>query len=127
MHNRASRSLMPNDPENLPTHPRRRLPLRYVLALIVALFALPMVTWLVWGWIESVRLDRTLDALEARHEPLDLAEFDVRPTTDAQKEASHLYAAAAKLIGESAIPTAEAARISEIIGELCTAPSDLPS
>ena len=127
MHNRASLSLMPNDPENLPTHPRRRLPLRYVLALIVALFALPMVTWLVWGWIESVRLDRTLDALEARHEPLDLADFDVKPTTDAQKEASHLYAAAAKLIGESAIPFAEAARISGIIGELCTAPSDRPS
>ena len=48
-----------------------------------------MVTWLVWGWIESVRLDRTLEALEARHEPLDLGEFAVKPTTDAQKEASH--------------------------------------
>ena len=127
MHNRASLSLMPNDPENLSTDPGRRLPLRYALALIVALFALPMVTWLVWGWIESVRLDRTLEALEARHEPLDLGEFAVKATTDAQKEASHLYAAAGKLIGERAIPTAEAARISLIIAELCTAPSDLPS
>ncbi len=107
---------MPTDPEK-PARPLRRpLPLRYVLVLIVTLFAVPIITWLIWGQIEASRLDRVLDALEARHEPLDLKEFGVKPTTAAEKEAAHLYAEAGKLIGDRAIPTAEAARLSGIIG-----------
>jgi hypothetical protein len=118
---------MPTDPEK-PARPLRRpLPLRYVLVLIVTLFAVPIITWLIWGRIEASRLDRVLDALEARHEPLDLKEFGVKPTTAAEKEAAHLYAEAGKLIGDRAIPTAEAARLSGIIGELCTPSSEGPS
>jgi hypothetical protein len=118
---------MPTDPEK-PARPLRRpLPLRYVLVLIVTLFAVPIITWLIWGRIEASRLDRVLDALEARHEPLDLKEFGVKPTTAAEKEAAHLYAEAGKLIDDRAIPTAEAARLSGIIGELCTPSSEGPS
>jgi len=102
--------------------PRRDVPLRYVLGLVAACFAVPIVAWVIWGWIEASRLDRVLDALEARHEPLDLAEFAAKPTTAAEKEASHLYTEAGRLIGERAIPTGEAARISAIIGELCSSP-----
>jgi hypothetical protein len=88
-------------------------------------FALPIVLWLVWGWIESTRLDRTLDTLEVRQERLDVADFEGKPTTPAQKEASHLYAEAGKLVGERGVGT-DAARVSRLIVELCTAPASAP-
>src|SRR4029453_12706389 len=117
---------MPNDPETPPSIPRRRWPLRYVLLFVAGWFAFPVIAWVVWSWIESARLDRALDALEARSEPLDVAQFDAKPTTPAQKEASHLYAEAGKLVGDRAIATADAARISRAIEELCTAPAGAP-
>src|SRR6476619_6778896 len=127
MHNRASPPSMPNDPESPPRIPRRRWPLRYVLLFVAGWLAFPLITWLVWGWIESARLDRTLDALEARTEPLDVAEFNAKPTTPAQTEASHLYAEAAKLVTDRAIATQAAARVSQLIQELCTTPPDTPA
>src|SRR5262245_23700894 len=115
---------MPNDPESSPNIPRRRWPLRYVLLFVAGWCALPIVGWLVWGWIESTRLDRTLDALEARKEALAIAEFEGKPTTPAEKEASHLYAEAGKLVGERGVGS-DAARVSRLIGELCTPSDDL--
>lgn len=115
---------MPDDPEGPPNIPRRRWPLRYVLLFVAGWCALPIVLWLVWGWIESTRLDRTLDALEARQERLDVADFEGKPTTPAQKEASHLYAEAGKLVGERGVATGDAARVSSLIAQVCTAAAD---
>src|SRR5689334_14005631 len=96
---------MPTDTDPSARPPRRHLPLRYFIAALICVFALPMVVWITWGWIEARRLDRTLDALEARHEPLDIDDFDVKPTTAEQREASHLYAQAGKLVDDRAITT----------------------
>ncbi len=82
--------------------------------------------WVMWGWIESARLDRALDALEARKEPLDVAQFYPKPTTPEQKEASHLYAEAGKLVGDRPVAALDAARVSRLIEELCTAPAGAP-
>lgn len=111
---------MPNDPETPPSSPRRRWPLRYILLFVTGWFAFPVIAWVVWGWIESARLDRALDALEARKEPLDVAQFYPKPTTPAQNEASHLYTEAGKLVGDRAIAPQQAARVSQLIEELCT-------
>jgi hypothetical protein len=113
---------MPNGPENSPNIPRRRWPLRYVLVFVAGWCALPIIAWLVWGWIESTRLDRVLDALEARKERLDVADFETKPTTAAQKEASHLYAEAGKLVGEHGVAWADATRVSGLIEEACSTP-----
>src|SRR6185436_18646621 len=106
---------MPNDSDSQVTPPRRRLPLRYLLIILVALFALPILVWLVWGWIEAARLDRTLDALEARNEPLDITGFDGKPATPEQREASHLYAQAGKLVDDRPITAEKAATLSKTI------------
>src|SRR4029453_10605844 len=54
----------------------------------------------VWSSIESARLERTFDALEARNEPLDVATFEPKPTTDEQRQASHYCKQAAGLVAE---------------------------
>ena len=118
---------MPNDSESPPRIPRRRWPLRYVLLFVAGWLALPAVIWLVWGWIESSRLDRTLDALEGRKEPLDVAAFERKPTTPAQEEASHLYAEAGKLVADRSVATADASRVSRLIESLCATPAGAPA
>src|SRR5690349_7249975 len=100
------------DPQNTP---RRRQPLRVLLGAILVLFVLPILGWLVWGWVEDARLDRTLDALETRHEPLDIAAFDPKPTTAEQRQASHVYAQAGKLTDNSPITMEQAAALSKTI------------
>ena len=111
---------MPNDPDSQIKPQRRRLPLRYVVITVVALFALPIVVWLLWGWIEAARLDRALDALEARNQPLDIADFEVKPATPEQREASHLYAQAGKLVDDRPISTEKAAALSKAIEAACS-------
>jgi hypothetical protein len=111
---------MPNDSDSQITSPRRRLPLRYLLTALVALFVLPIVVWLLWGWIEAARLDRALDALEARHELLDIDEFNLQATTPEQREASHLYAQARKLAVALPIPSQQAETLGRTIEELCS-------
>src|SRR5262245_5416429 len=111
---------MPNDPDTQPAPPRRRLPLRYLLSALVVLFILPILVWLVWGWIEAARLDRALDALEARHEPLDIDDFDVKPTTPEQREASHLYAQARTLAADLPITGEQVVYLGKVIEELCS-------
>jgi hypothetical protein len=105
------------DPRPAPR--RRRLPLRYLLGALAVLFFLPILAWLVWGWTEAARLDRALDALEARHEPLDIGDFDVKPTTPEQREASHLYAQARKQIADLPITSQESAMLIATIDNLC--------
>lgn len=74
--------------------------LRYLFALILAVLVSPFLIFWVWSSIESARLERTFDALEARHEPLDVATFDPQPTTDEQRQASHYYKQAIGLVAE---------------------------
>jgi len=57
---------MPTDPELSVRPPRRPLPLRYFIAALIGVFALPIVIWMVWGWIEASRLDRRNDLVAAR-------------------------------------------------------------
>src|SRR4051794_5459566 len=115
---------MPTDTDLRARPPRRRLPLRYFIAALIGVFALPVVIWFVWGWIEATRLDRALDALEARHEPLDLADFTVKPTTAEQREASHLYAQAGKLVDNRGIMSQQAAQLSAAIETACGSAAD---
>ena len=115
---------MPNDSDSQVTPPRRRLPLRYLLIALVALFALPIVVWLVWGWIEAARLDRALDALEARNERLDIADFEVKPATPEQREASHLYAQAGRLVDDRPITSGRAEALSKTIETVCAPDTD---
>src|SRR5262249_28350056 len=86
---------------------------------------LPFVGWLVWNWIESTRLERALDALEARHEPLDPAEFNVKPATADEREASHLLAQARKLISSMPIVTDQAMALNKTIEQTCASAADL--
>jgi hypothetical protein len=104
--------------------PRRLLPLRYLLSAILALALLPFAGWMVWSWAEANRLERALDALEARHEPLDPAEFNVKPATSDQREASHLYAQARKLVGNMPIVTDQAAALAKTIEQACASDAD---
>ncbi len=115
---------MPTDPELSVRPPRRPLPLRYFIAALIGVFALPIVIWMVWGWVEASRLDRALDALEARHEPLDLADFTVKPTTAEQREASHLYGQAGKLVDNRGITSPQAAQLSAAIETACGSAAD---
>ena len=111
---------MPNDSGPQVTPPRRRLPLRYLLTALGALLALPILLWLVWGWTEAARLDRALDALEARNEPLDVDEFAIKPTTPEQREASHLYAQARKLAAALPITSQQTETLGKTIEQLCS-------
>jgi hypothetical protein len=111
---------MPNDPDVPPDPPRHRRPLRYVLAILLAVLLSPVAACAVWTQIEAARVDRAFDALEARKEPLDPAEFDLKPATNEQREASHLYAEATKLVGEG-MPT-QATTLGKAIEELCAFP-----
>jgi hypothetical protein len=111
---------MPNDPTSQPAPLRRRLPLRYLFSALAALFVLPILVWLVWGWVEAARLDRALDALEARHEPVDIDDFDLKPTTSEQREASHLYAQARKLAADLPITSEQVATLGRTIEQLCS-------
>jgi hypothetical protein len=113
---------MPNDPDVPPQSPRPRRRLRYVLLILLALLLSPVAACAVWTQIEAARLDHVLDALEARNEPLDLAEFDVRPATSEQREASHLYAQAAKLVGDARMANFNFAPVRTAIEELCAIP-----
>jgi hypothetical protein len=112
---------MPNDPDTTePASPRRRLPLPYLLSALAAVVILPILIWLVWGWLEAAQLDRALDALEARHEPLDIDAFNVKPTTPEQREASHLYAQARKLTADLPITGEQVVYLGKVIEELCS-------
>jgi len=76
------------------------LRLRYVFVLVCAILLSPFLIFWVWSSIESARLERTFDALEARNEPLDIAAFDPKPANDEQRQASHHYKQAAGLVAE---------------------------
>lgn len=91
---------MPNDTDVSSAPPRRRRRLRYVALIVLIVLSSPFAAWFAWSRVEAARLDRALDALEARHEPLDAADFDVKPATAEQRDASHLYAQALKLVQE---------------------------
>ncbi len=65
--------------------------LRYIGLIVVAILVAPFLAFWAWSAVEARRLDRALDALEARHEPLDLVHFDPQPATDEQRQASHFY------------------------------------
>jgi hypothetical protein len=70
-----------------------------VLAAVVIALLLPIVSCVAWSRIEAARLDAALDALEARDEPLDIAEFYPQPATAEGRHASHMYAETLKLAG----------------------------
>ena len=106
---------MANDPVR-----RRPLPLRYLLSALGGIFLLPILVWLVWGWAEAARLDRALDALDARHEPLDIDDFNVRSTTPEQRQASHLYAQARTLAADLPITSDQVTTLGKTIDELCS-------
>lgn len=115
---------MPNEPGLSSPPPRPRRPLRLVVAILLVVLSSPLAVWFVWSRIEAARLDRALDALEASGVPLDIAELEVKPATSEQREASHLYAEAAKLVGDDIRP--RLAGVGKAIEELCALPPATP-
>ncbi len=110
---------MPIDQDFQQRPPRRTLPLRYLFSALAALFILPILIWLVWGWIEAARLDRALDALEARQEPLDIDDFNAKPTTPEQRQASHVLARARQLIANLPLTSELSASLAGTIETFC--------
>jgi hypothetical protein len=90
---------MPHAPDTPSGSPQPRRSLRVILAAVVIALLLPIASCVAWSRIEEARLDAALDALEARDEPLDVAEFYPRPTTREARQASHMYAETLKLAG----------------------------
>src|SRR4051812_19219561 len=90
---------MPTSPETVSPSRRPHRSLRMIVAGIVVALLLPIVSCGAWSRFEASRLDAALDALEAREEPLDIAEFYPRPATSEGRQTSHLYAQALKLAG----------------------------
>jgi hypothetical protein len=74
--------------------------LRYLFSVILAIVLSPFLIFWAWSAIESARLERIFDALEARREPLDFAAFDPKPANDEQRQASHYYKQAAGLVAD---------------------------
>ncbi len=109
--------MLPDTPVAEKRPPRR---LRRTLAIVFCVLVSPFAAFLIWSKVEAARLNRVLDALEARNEPLDVDKLDPRPETDEQRQASHLYAQAGKLVGETA-----GSRLTPVgltIEELCALP-----
>jgi hypothetical protein len=87
---------------------------------VFCLLVSPIAAFVIWGRVEAARLNRALDALEARHEPLDVDRLDPRPSTEEQRQASHLYAQAGRLVGEAV--GARLTPVGKTIEELCALP-----
>ena len=117
---------MPNatPPETPATQKRPRRRLRWTLAIVFGLVLSPFAAFLIWNQVEAARLNRVLDTLEASHEPLDVDKLDPRPSTDEQRQASHLYAQAGKLVGETT--RSPLAPSGKTIEELCALPPGAP-
>jgi hypothetical protein len=114
---------MTNPPPPAPPVTQKRPPRKLLrtLAIVLCLLLSPIVAFVIWSEVEAGRVNRTLDALEARREPLDVDAFDSRPATDEQRRASHYYAQAGKLVGSEVFgPRLRAA--GKTIEELCTLP-----
>jgi hypothetical protein len=111
-------------PETSATEKRPRRRLRRTLAIVFCLLISPFAAFMIWSEVEASRLNRALDVLEARHEPLDVDKLDPRPATDEQRQASHLYAQAGKLAGEAA--GTRLAPSGKTIEELCALPPGDP-
>lgn len=106
---------MPHDPISVSSRPRFRL--RYLLALVFMILVAPIIAFSAWSSIEAARLDRVFDALETRNEPLDIADFSPKAATTEQRQASHYYAQAGRLVGDL-MPQSLTAT-GRAIGELC--------
>jgi hypothetical protein len=107
-------------PPETPDVRKRAWRLRRTLAIVSFLLLSPFVAFVIWSQVEASRLNHALDALEARLEPLDVNSLDQRPSTAEQREASHLYARAGKLVGDLSGRRMAAARTT--IEELCALP-----
>ena len=95
-----------------------------MLAIVLMVLLSPVVAFLAWSRIEASRLDSAFDALEARDELLDVADFDQKPATDEQREASHLYAQAMRLVVNEPLATPQAMAAATAIEALCSAPRE---
>jgi hypothetical protein len=96
------------------------------VAIIAFAMAVPVFGFVVWSRVEAARLDRALDALEARHEPLDIADFEPTPATAEQREASRTYARAMAIVGDQSLTRAQMSAAVTAIERLCGAPADGP-
>src|SRR6476659_6758709 len=74
--------------------------LRVLFAFVLAALLAPFLLFWAWSAVESARLDRAFDTLEARGEPLDVADLQPKPATDEQRQASHYYKQATSLVAD---------------------------
>jgi hypothetical protein len=115
---------MPNDPDVPSASPRPPRSIRFALTIVAITLLVPLVAFVVWSRIEAARLDGALDALEARHEPLDMADFELTPATAEQRLASRTYARAMAIVGDQPLTTAQVATAATAIEQLCALPLD---
>jgi hypothetical protein len=113
---------MPNEHQTKSPRPPRSL--RFVFAAILIALLSPIAAFVAWGRIEAARLGRAFDALEARHEPLDRGDFEMKPATDAQREASRVYAEAARFAGDQPLTWTQIADTAKLIEQLCQPPAN---
>jgi hypothetical protein len=118
---------LPNQSDVASPSPRPRRSLRVVAAVIAFAMAMPVFAFVVWSRVEAARLDRALDALEARHEVLDIAAFEPAPTTAEQREASQTYARAMATVGDQPLTSAQVAAAATAIEKLCEFQMDGPA
>jgi hypothetical protein len=118
---------MPNDPDAVTASSPPRRSIRFVLGITAIALLVPLAAFIIWSRIEAARVERALDALEARHEPLDIADFELNPTTAEQREASQTYARAVAIAGDHPLTTAQVATAATAIEKLCAFPSDGPA
>lgn len=74
-----------------PAPRRRRRKLRHVLAIVLVVILSPFVAFGIWSRVQSSRLDRALDRIDARGESVDVRTYEPGPETPEQEQAAALY------------------------------------
>lgn len=72
-----------------PRRPRRKL--RHLLAIVLVVILSPFLVFALWSRVQASRLERALDAVEARGESVDVRTYAPGPVTPEQQQASALY------------------------------------
>jgi hypothetical protein len=96
-----------------------------VLVVLCTLMLTPVVAFALWSRIEAARLDKALDAIEARGESLDLSSWDSEPRTAEQQQAARLYLDAAQAL--RGVVVAKFLPAAKIIDELGALPPGAPA
>src|SRR5215831_3168476 len=68
--------------------------MRRVLRILLVAFVAALAGYVAWDRVEAYRLNRAIQAIAARGEPIDLSSVEQTPSTPQEQEAAQLLAAA---------------------------------